>query len=29
MEDFMFLLDFSTDGVEVLNKDLKEGIGYE
>ena len=23
MEDFMFLLDFSTDGVEVLNKDLK------
>lgn len=25
MEDFMFLLDFSTDGVEVLNKDLKRG----
>lgn len=29
MEDFMFLLDFSTDGVEVLNKDLKEVIVYE
>lgn len=25
MQDFMFLLDFSTDGVEVLNKDLKRG----
>ena len=25
MEDLMFLLDFSTDGVEVLNKDLKRG----
>ena len=25
MEDFMFLLDFSIDGVEVLNKDLKRG----
>lgn len=25
MEDFIFLLDFSTDGVEVLNKDLKRG----
>ena len=25
MKDFMFLLDFSTDGVEVLNKDLKRG----
>ena len=25
MEDFMFLLDFSTDGIEVLNKDLKRG----
>ena len=25
MEDFMFLLDFSPDGVEILNKDLKRG----
>ena len=25
MQDFMFLLDFSTEGVEVLNKDLKRG----
>ena len=25
MEDFMFLLDFSPDGIEVLNKDLKRG----
>ena len=25
MNDFMFLLDFSPDGVEVLNKDLKRG----
>ena len=25
MEDFMFLLDFSPDGIEILNKDLKRG----
>ena len=25
MEDFMFLLDFSAAGIEVLNKDLKRG----
>ena len=25
MEDFMFLLDFSPEGIEVLNKDLKRG----
>ena len=25
MEDFMFLLDFSTNGIEVLNKNLKRG----
>lgn len=25
MEDFMFLLDFSHDGIEILNKDLKRG----
>ena len=25
MEDFMFLLDFSPGGVEILNKDLKRG----
>lgn len=25
MQDFMFLLDFSPDGVEVLNKGLKRG----
>lgn len=25
MEDFMFLLDFSTDGIEIINKDLKRG----
>lgn len=25
MQDFMFLLDFSTDGIEILNKNLKRG----
>lgn len=25
MEDFMFLLDFSPEGIEILNKDLKRG----
>jgi len=25
MEDFMFLLNFSPEGIEVLNKDLKRG----
>ena len=25
MEDFMFLLDFSPGGIEILNKDLKRG----
>ena len=25
MEDFMFLLDFSPAGIEILNKDLKRG----
>lgn len=25
MENFMFLLDFSPDGIEILNKDLKRG----
>lgn len=25
MQDFMFLLDFSTSGIEILNKNLKRG----
>ena len=25
MKDFMFLLDFSPEGIEILNKDLKRG----
>ena len=25
MDDFMFLLDFSPEGIEILNKDLKRG----